>query len=104
MSTFDKQLDRPAMVSEKTLSPNETRFVTIKVPKKSNMSPAINFEKMSNRDKGNIYSSVQYQAEYDNAREVKDSIMKNLNIGVLRMDRGPNREIGQGFGGYIPRS
>jgi len=56
-STFDKQLDRPPIISEKC-GPNENRFVTLKVPSKSSKSAAVDFEKMSNRDKGSIYSSV----------------------------------------------
>ena len=59
---------------------------------------------MSNRDKGSIYSSVQYQQEYEGADEIKDKIMKNLTTGTIRMDRQPRRMIGEGFGGYIPRS
>ena len=73
-------------------------------PKKNNLSPAIDFEKMSNRDKGNIYCSVTYNQDYEKAREVKDSIMKNLNTNTISMDRGSRRLIGEGFGGYIPRS
>ena len=42
--------------------------------------------------------------EYDRALDVKENMMKGLKGGTITMDRQLKRQIGEGHGGYIPRS
>ena len=58
----------------------------------------------SSREKGSMYKSAQYQQEYDRATEIKEKMMKGLKGGTISMDRQMVRTIGEGYGGYIPRS
>lgn len=87
MSTFDKQLDRPSLIDERK-GPNEKRFNMLNMPPGRNSPSPLSFEKMGNREKGGIYKEAKYQAEYERANEIKESMMmKGLTRGTVTMDR-----------------